>query len=82
MTKKTKAAEAPEAQEGPVETGEVHTHTRADVVSLVFDNENEVGCLCTMTFSDGVVAIGSAVRTDDLAADQRLAIAAALASVV
>ncbi len=54
---------------------------KEDVVHYCYDNEHAGGVLCTLTFKDGSTASGTAPSTGDLAADQAIASAAALASV-
>lgn len=53
---------------------------KEDVVHFGYDNEHEHGVHCTLTFADGATAVGTAPRTESLAADQAAASANALES--
>jgi len=78
MAKAKPVVEAIEAQvEAPEEVTKA-PRAAADVIHWAYDNEHELGCFCTLTFSDGTESTGTAPRTDNLAADQAIASAAAL----
>ncbi len=68
----------PEVNEEVQSAPKVERRTE-DVTAWANDNEQPDAVHCTLTFTDGGTATGSAPHTGDLAADQATAAAAALA---